>query len=198
MITKQEVIDNYKEYETFADDRFGKRFANYCYADELEKIGFGLQCSEEEWNKDVKDFTKKNIIKELVEDAEFGYEKSMDNRGISTSLMSSVCESWVKILEDEDLIGLEMTALFVNILEKYGGKKAYKLMTEEELIIELEDLSDENEELKKKLENIREEVIRVDFFSDEEINHDIIAYLDSKDCYNIVCAIKKIKRECFR
>ena len=123
MISKQEVLENYKEYKTFLDDRFGKRFASFCYADELEKIGFSLNCSDEEWNNDVKEYTRENIIKQLVEDAEFGYEKAMDERGISTSLMSAVCESWVKILEDDDLIGLEMTNLFVEVLEKYGDNE---------------------------------------------------------------------------
>ena len=63
MISKQEVLENYKEYKTFLDDRFGKRFASFCYADELEKIGFSLNCSDEEWNKDVKEYTRENIIK---------------------------------------------------------------------------------------------------------------------------------------
>ena len=67
---------------------------------------------------------------------------------------------------------------------------------------QLDYAKDENNELKDKLDNIRKEVINVDMFSDEALNHDIIAYremqeFDNKDCYDIAWAIEKISKECF-
>lgn len=66
----------------------------------------------------------------------------------------------------------------------------------------IQNLKEENDELKEKLDNIRREVINIDMFSDEALNHDIIAYremheFDNKDCYDIAWAIEKISKECF-
>ena len=68
---------------------------------------------------------------------------------------------------------------------------------------ENKNLKKENDKLKDKLDSIRREVINIDMFSDEALNHDIIAYremheFDNKDCYDIAWAIEKIKNECFR
>ena len=42
------------------------------------------------------------MIKQLLDDAEFGLEKAMNERGISTSLMYNCCDSWLKVLEIEE------------------------------------------------------------------------------------------------
>lgn len=121
MKTIDEIISNYEEYETFVEDRFGKRFCEFLAIDQIDKIGF----TTTNLNHKPKEWTYNNVLKQLKEDAEFGLEKAQDQRGISSSLMYDVCVSWCKIIEKEDLIldyasyGIET---FENILEFIGDK----------------------------------------------------------------------------
>ena|SRR3972149_2082561 len=98
-----EVIDNYKEYETFLDDRFGTRLLQFLNEDQLVKIGFKVK-EGAEWTR-KKEWTEENILKQLESDLEFGWEKCQDERGISSELMADVVKSWCKVLEN----GLENT-----------------------------------------------------------------------------------------
>lgn len=40
MKTLNEILDNYKDYEIFLDDRFGVRLSQFLTEEQLEKIGF--------------------------------------------------------------------------------------------------------------------------------------------------------------
>lgn len=55
---------------------------------------------EEIWNKHIKEFTRENIIEQLKEDVDFGFEKALNKRGISSSLMYEVVRMWNWILEE--------------------------------------------------------------------------------------------------
>ncbi len=127
MLSKEEVLDNYKKLETCIDNRFGKRLAQYLTVEELDNTN--LQVKDEyrdSWTVE-KEWTEENIIKQLVSDAEFGLEKAENERGISSSLMAEVCEAWLFVLEDTDFEGYSDSyysiSLFEGVLEKYGGKK---------------------------------------------------------------------------
>ena len=80
--------------------------------------------TEEEWNKDVKEFTKENILIQLKDDVEFGFRKALNKRGISASLMSNVVKMWNWILEEglEDFDEYPMYGLpiFKATAIKYG------------------------------------------------------------------------------
>lgn len=113
----KEVLENYKKYETsFPDDRFGRRFCKFLTKEEMETIGFRLQ---EGIEHNPLEWTFKNIVLQLKDDAEFGLLKAQNERGISASLMYEVCNSWCKIIDKEDLVvpyynyGLDT---FINIL----------------------------------------------------------------------------------
>lgn len=85
MKTLDEIVNNYEEWSVFLDDRFGVRLAQFLTQEQLEKIGF-------KWNSDEpypepKEWTRENILVQLKEDVEFGFEKALDRRGISASLM---------------------------------------------------------------------------------------------------------------
>lgn len=99
----KEILKNYKDYETCLDDRFGRRFIEFLTIEEMESIGFEL---EEEYKKDwqPKEWNEENIIQQLKQDIEFGIEKAVDERGISASLMFEVVKSWLKVLEDEEIL----------------------------------------------------------------------------------------------
>lgn len=94
-----EIIENYSDYETFLDDRFGKRFCEFLTPEQAKKIGFEFI---EEYAKDhkPKEWTEGNILAQLKEDVEFGWEKCQDERGISSELMAEVVRAWCKVLEN--------------------------------------------------------------------------------------------------
>lgn len=121
MKTIQEVLDNYSEYETFLDDRFGVRFAGFLTAEQLPVIGFSLK---EGATHEPIPFTRENVLAQLKKDIEFGMEKAMNQRGISSELMYHVVRSWNKILEDGledfDNYGSYGLPLFRETANKYG------------------------------------------------------------------------------
>ena len=99
MKTIEEIIENYKEYETFIDDRFGVRFCDFLTKDQLDKIGYEI-VDESDGSREVKEWTRENILEQLEKDVAFGFEKALDRRGISASLMFDVVRKWNKILEE--------------------------------------------------------------------------------------------------
>lgn len=122
MLSKTVVLDNYSNLETTIDNRFGKRLSDFLTVEELEKTNFKVK--EEYRDKWVpkKEWTERNIIQQLLSDAEFGKEKAKDERGISSALMTEVCEAWLYILEDDELKpnkwGYNLL-FFQEILDKY-------------------------------------------------------------------------------
>lgn len=121
MKTLDEIVNNYEEWSVFLDDRFGVRLAQFLT--QLEKIGF-------KWNSDEpypepKEWTRENILSQLKEDVEFGFEKALDKRGISASLMFAVVLRWNRVLEEglkdypEDNYAMYLP-LFKATAEKYG------------------------------------------------------------------------------
>lgn len=55
--------------------------------------------NEERWNSTVVEFTRENVLKQLEEDVRFGFEKALNQRGISASLMFECVMMWNYILE---------------------------------------------------------------------------------------------------
>ena len=123
----EEVLNNYEEYKTFLDDRFGVRFIDFLTCEQAEKIGFRIKEGYiKEHDENVKEWTRENILNQLKEDVEFGWEKACDERGISSSLMFEVVRTWNRILEegledwDEDNYGPYGKPLFEATANKYG------------------------------------------------------------------------------
>lgn len=56
--------------------------------------------NEEKWNETKVEFTRENILKQLEKDVAFGFEKALDKRGISSSLMFECVRLWNYILEE--------------------------------------------------------------------------------------------------
>ena len=109
MKTIEEILNNYEEYQTSLEDRFGSRFADFLSVDQLKGIGFSL--IEGAIHEPIP-FTRENVLKQLKQDVEFGWEKACDERGISSSMMFDVVRAWNKVLDD----GLE----YFNIYGSYG------------------------------------------------------------------------------
>ncbi len=98
----KEILDNYKEYETFLDDRFGRRFCGFLTEEQGKTIGY-MASEGNEWGT-PKEWTKENVINQLKEDVRFGLKKAEAERGISANLMHEVVKSWLKVLEDNELL----------------------------------------------------------------------------------------------
>lgn len=99
MKTIDEIISNWKDWETFLDDRFGRRLIKFLTEEQCAKIGYELK-DEYKGKHQPKEWTKENILAQLKEDVEFGFEKALDKRGISSGLMFDVVLKWNRVLED--------------------------------------------------------------------------------------------------
>ena len=97
MKTLQQVKENYKSQTL--DGRDTTRLAQFIPESELKD--FGLELNDEYIGKHKhKKFTKRNILVQLRKDVKFGFEKALDKRGISASLMAEVVQMWNWILEE--------------------------------------------------------------------------------------------------
>lgn len=103
MKTIREVLNNYKEYETFLDDRFGVRFCDFLTKEQMNKINY---ITSDENHKPL-EWTRDNVLAQLKNDVAFGWEKCQDERSISASLMASAVCSWCKVLDDEGIRELD-------------------------------------------------------------------------------------------
>ena len=124
MKTLNEILDNYKDYAVVLDDRFGSRLAKFLTEEQLEKIGFKYDGDEP--YPEPKEWTRENILEQLKSDVEFGFEKALDQRGISASLMFYVVLRWNQVLEEglenypEENYAMYGLPLFKATAVKYG------------------------------------------------------------------------------
>lgn len=92
----KEHIDEFEE-DNFLDRRWTKRFIDFIPVSEWEKYGYKFTGEKE---PEIIEWTEENILKQLKEDVEFGYEKAVGERGISSELMAMVVNAWCKVLEN--------------------------------------------------------------------------------------------------
>ena len=121
MKTLQQVKEQYNS--ATIDGRDLTRLARFI--PEAELSDFGLELAEEHVGKHIHiEFTKENILKQLKEDVEFGFEKALRQRGISAELMAEVVKMWNWVLEEglEDFDDYPMYGLpiFKATALKYG------------------------------------------------------------------------------
>jgi hypothetical protein len=95
MKTLEQVVKLYKS-DTL-DGRDVSRLAAFTPADKLAELGFELK--EGSTHTPIP-LTRENVLKQLAEDVDFGFEKALDKRGISAGLMFSVVKMWNWILEE--------------------------------------------------------------------------------------------------
>lgn len=110
MRTLDEILSNYKS--NCLDGRDIYRLWTFIpwdvaknYPDFLNTIKEEYR-NEEAWNSEIyeKEYTRENIIDQLRSDVAFGFQKALDRRGISSSLMFEVVKMWNWVLnEDEEL-----------------------------------------------------------------------------------------------
>ena len=79
------------------DGRDLNRLAQFIPEEQLKD--FGLILREGEIHKAIP-YTRENVLSQLEKDVDFGFEKALDQRGISSSLMFNVVKMWNWILEE--------------------------------------------------------------------------------------------------
>lgn len=120
MKTINEILENYSEYETFLEDRFGSRLCDFLTVEQVEKIGFRFK---EGYVHEPKEWTEENVLAQLKQDVEFGWEKCCNQRGISANLMYEVVKAWCKVLGnglDEIPYSDYGSYMFKKVAEHYG------------------------------------------------------------------------------
>ena len=100
MKSLEQIAKDYKSNTLDGRDLY--RLAQFIPFSQLNDFGLSPKegVSEEEWNKQVKEFTKENILIQLEKDVDFGFEKALDQRSISAGLMAEVVQMWNWILEE--------------------------------------------------------------------------------------------------
>ena len=126
MKTLEWVKKHYSELEedTWLDRRWTKRFLDFLPVEEWSDYGFELAEGADISKYTPKEWTEENILDQLKKDVEFGYEKAVDERGISSDLMAMVVNSWCKILENglnlDGDNGYYHILQFTTVAEYYG------------------------------------------------------------------------------
>lgn len=126
MKTLEQVIKNYKD--STLDGRQTTRLAQFLTADQLSKFGLELEegVTAEEYNKTVKPFTRENVLAQLQDDVDFGFEKALNKRGLSAGMMFECVRFWNWVLEegledwDENNYAMYGLPLFKATAVKYG------------------------------------------------------------------------------
>ena len=127
MKTLEQIAQEYKD--NTLDGRQTNRLSQFIPFNQLKDFGITPKeeyNSEEKWNESIIPFTKENVLKQLKEDVEFGFEKALNQRCISSSLMFEVVRFWNWVLEegledwDEDNYAMYGLPLFKATAVKYG------------------------------------------------------------------------------
>ena len=126
MKTLEQIKAEYKSQTL--DGRDLNRLAKFIPFNMLADFGLELNegVTEEDWNSELKEFTKENILIQLKKDVEFGFKKALNQRGISSSLMFEVVKMWNWILEEglenwsDDNYAMYGLPLFKATAIKYG------------------------------------------------------------------------------
>lgn len=120
MKSLQQVKESYKS-ETL-DGRDLSRLIDFFPLQDWEHFGFELKDGAEP--PVPKDWTRENILEQLKGDVAFGFQKALNQRGISAELMYSVVQMWNWVLEegleDFDEYAQYGLPLFKATAEKYG------------------------------------------------------------------------------
>lgn len=121
MKTLQQVKEMYKSKTI--DGRDLSRLMQFIPEEELKDFGLELKDEYVGTHKHI-EFTKENVLIQLAKDVDFGFEKALNQRGISAGLMAEVVQMWNWILEEglEDFDDYPMYGLpiFKATAIKYG------------------------------------------------------------------------------
>lgn len=123
MKTVEQIKEQYKS--NTIDGRDVSRLVKFLSEEDLKVFEIELKNEYKGVHKPIP-LTKENVIEELKGDVAFGFEKALNQRGLSAGMMFSVVMMWNWILEDgledfpEDNYAQYGLPLFKATAEKYG------------------------------------------------------------------------------
>lgn len=99
MKTLQEMIERGSQC---IDGRDFHRLAAFMSVEQIAAAGMVLK-EEAKATWVTEEWTRENILTQLATDVGFGFEKALDQRGLSAGMMLQVVGMWVIALEDEGI-----------------------------------------------------------------------------------------------
>lgn len=116
-----------KTWSGAIDERDKGRFAEFVPFNRCKDAGLtpADDTTEESWGE-TKSWTEEEVLKQLREDAEFGLEKAINQRGLSVQCMFACVNMWCLLLEnglDEHSYDEYGVDFFEKIIEHYGWDK---------------------------------------------------------------------------
>ena len=97
MKTIDQIVASYKS-ETL-DGRDLNRLIKFVPEDKLSALGISLK-EEFVGKHQAKEFTREAVLAQLKDDVEFGFEKALNQRGLSAGMMFEVVKMWNWVLEE--------------------------------------------------------------------------------------------------
>jgi len=100
MKTLEEAITYLNGDNDTFDSRCANRLCKFCTKDQIKRLECEFTSPEAEQAHQPIAWTREAILVQLANDVEFGFEKALDQRGISAGLMASVVQFWNWVLEE--------------------------------------------------------------------------------------------------
>lgn len=103
MLTIEKALEVSKsENQTTIDSRMLARMTQFMTVEQVEQVGFVFNDIEAREKHVPAAFTQEAVMAQLKADVAFGFEKALNQRGISSSLMYEVVSGWLQVLEIRD------------------------------------------------------------------------------------------------
>ncbi len=102
MLTRAQILQAVRSGKApkAMDERDFGRLAKFFHESDLPTFGRTLR-EGATWSPTA--YTEENILEQLRQDVEFGFEKALDKRGISAHAMYACVKLWMWVLEDHEL-----------------------------------------------------------------------------------------------
>jgi len=126
MLTREQILEAVVNKDKTMQCLDGRDFSRLImFFPSEDWIHFGFTVKEGETPPAPQEWTRENILAQLKNDVDFGFEKALGKRGISASFMYEVVKMWMWVLEDKELLELDEYAqyglpLFKAVAVKYG------------------------------------------------------------------------------
>lgn len=82
------------------DGRDLNRLVQFLSVEQIEGLGMSFNSEEDRADHKPKEFTRENVLAQLEKDVAFGFEKALNQRGLSAGMMFAVIEMWNWVLEE--------------------------------------------------------------------------------------------------
>jgi len=97
MKTIEQILSDYQSQTL--DGRDISRLAQFLTDEQLSTLGFDVK-EEFKGTRQIVEWTRENVLAQLQKDVDFGFEKALNQRGISAGLMYNVVQMWNFFLEE--------------------------------------------------------------------------------------------------